>query len=396
MPVSLQILHAGLTSAVAAPGKSVLVANSSMGTSGGMIVNPLAAKDQGLPQPESLFISLLGPTDAAAAELVPGQSFAVPPLTNVWASARSGGHKFTAFFKTEYKAQYPPVSVPGAPGGEDLGVPVFPPAGVTGLQTVIPSYLYQEYSDDDDLQGFVDAQNEMQQDYVDTFNALNLPIYTGPVVSGALLDWVGQGLYGMPRPALSSGITVRIGPLNTWGYNFLVPTERANINAVGTETPFELVVTDDDTYRRVLTWHFYKADGKYFNARWLERRIWRFLFGVSGTSPESVEWQGRTYSIADTSQIGISLGVERRINLRLVLGHRTVTGGAMLNAFGCNGFGPPSFPETNVNFVPVPLNDLETSYTRLPPLPYTQIFREAIQSGVLELPYQYIFNVSIG
>ena len=44
--------------------------------------------------------------------------------------------------------------------------------------------------------------------------------------------------------------------------------------------PDDIVVADDDTYRRCLTWHYQKGDGKYFNIRWLKRRVMRFERGL--------------------------------------------------------------------------------------------------------------------
>jgi hypothetical protein len=410
----LIILSPGLISSISVGETSEQLANQTMGQKGGIIFNPLLAQDQGIAVAESLYVSLLGPAGVAeelptgTTRLLPGQKFLVPPKVNVWVNAKTSGHSFTAYFTSTYTPQYPPGPVPGAPGFDFLGVTPFPPGSVTGLTKEIPSYLYQEYSDDMDLQGFVDAQNNLQQNYVDTFNALNLPIYPGPIVSDKLLDWVGQGLYGFPRPALSSGIVIREGPLNTWGPNFLIPTENANINGLGQAVNETVVITDDDTYRRCITWHFYKGDGKYFNTRWLKRRIWRFLYGTNGWSPDyasdpttgATPISGQADSddafIADTEQISITFGTNREVTIRFVLGKRTVTGGAMLNAFGCNGFGPPSFPTVNKNFAPIPLNDIESTYVKYLPLPYMSIFQEALQSGVLEMPYQFQFNVVIG
>ncbi len=393
---NIYILTPGKTSVVSTGGRSVQIADNTMGVAGGMVINPLEDKDQTIFPPESLFVNIIGDAGVSVGiptgtiELLPGQRFLVPPLVNVSVNAFTSGHRFTAFFSSIYvpSVRQP---VPGVPGGENFGVPIFPPTDVTGLKTVIPSYLYQEYSDDDDLQGFVAAQNQRQQDYVDTFNALNLPIYTGPVVQGKLLDWVGQGLYGYGRPTLSSGIVTGEGPLNTWGCNFLVP-----LNEIKNYESFDVTVTNDDTYRRILTWHFYKGDGKYFDARWLKRRIWRFIFGVDGKAPETVIWEGRTYNIADTEQISVSMGSDRRVSIRFVLGKRTVTGGAMLNEFGCNGIGPPSFPQLNTVYAPIPLNDIESTYVPYNPLPYMDIFKEAVNSGALELPYQFTYLVSIG
>lgn len=404
---NLVILIPGKISVIQQAGTSVLVADDTMGALGGIIVNPLQPRDQGIAAAESLFVSLIGParlsTSGGTVELAPGQQFLVPKFTDVWVNAQTTGHKFTSYFSIQYTPQ-PVRPVPGMPGYDPATRTFnFPPGQVTGLTQVIGSYLYQEYSDDDDLQGFVESQNEMQQNYVDTFNALNLPIYPGPIVSNKLLDWVAEGVYGFPRPALSSGKIAQLGPLNTFEPNQSIYTTLVNfgnpglpLNTIKFLAADDAVVADDDTYRRCITWHFYKGDGKYFCTSWLKRRVWRFIFGENGWSPEVVEWNNQLYSICNTDQISVSMGVNRSVCIRFVLGIRTVTGGAMLNAFGCNGFGPPGIPEINTNFASIPLNDLETTYERLPSLPYMQIFKEALEAGVLEVPYQFNFNVVIG
>lgn len=425
----MKYLTPGLTSIVQSANVSVQVVDITfvipgsdieMNGLGGIIINPLSAGDQGLLTAESLFVNLLGlasldfsvPGDT---EILPGQWFLVPPKTNAWVNARSAGHKFTSYFSSTYVVPFP-IPVPGQPGtgvsalGAEAGSPPFPPGNVTGLTSVIPSYLYQEYTDDDDLQGFVEAQNIMQQDYVDTFNALNLPIYTGPIVAGALLDWVGRGLYGMARPVIGSEFKSLFGPLNTWGCNWLVPMWDEftpsmevvfGLNVLEKYDFEELVSTNDDIYRRVLTWHFYKGDGNYFSARLLKRRIWRFLYGLDGKSPESVDWWPNDNSIADTEQISVSLGSGRNVTIRFVLGKRTVTGGAILNMFGCNGFQPaygvtPPWDIGHNTFCGITLNDLEGPYQQYPPLPYMTTFKEALDLGVLEVPYQYHFTCVIG
>jgi len=146
------------------------------------------------------------------------------------------------------------------------------------LQKTIPAYLYQQYFDDDDLQAFVAAYNSITQKYVNTFNQLNLPIYTG--LSGDLLDWIGKGLYGYPRPTFSGVADITIGPLNTYGPDDSVPLNSQRV-IFGSPSP----VTTDDIYKRLLTWHFYKGDGKVFSIPWLKRRLKRFLVGTSGTAP---------------------------------------------------------------------------------------------------------------
>lgn len=160
------------------------------------------------------------------------------------------------------------------------------------LQKTIPAYLYQEYSDDEDLQAFIDAANTMLQQYVDWFNQIELPIYTSPTISGTLLDWVGAGLYGYPRPSLPGVAAINIGPINTYGPNSEVP-----INSQ-TSSPATATLVSDDIYKRLLTWHFYKGDGKQFTIRWMKNRIMRFLTGVNGTAP----------LIDETYQIGLTFG----------------------------------------------------------------------------------------
>lgn len=149
----------------------------------------------------------------------------------------------------------------------------------TMLQNAIKSYLYQQYSDDDDLQAFVASYNKIAQQYVNTFNQLNLPIYPSAMIAGNLLDWVGQGIYGYPRPSLPGTPAVSVGPLNTYGPDFQVPLNTQTTTA-GTS-----YVVNDDIYARLLTWHFYKGDGKTFNIQWLKRRIMRFMLGTNGTAP---------------------------------------------------------------------------------------------------------------
>src|SRR5208283_3707549 len=98
----------------------------------------------------------------------------------------------------------------------------FPPNAPVTMTTVINSYPYQEYSDDETVYSFFDAYNQMGQNYIDTVNGLNLPIYTANNIVGPLLDWVAGGIYGYARPSLSSGITNPIGTLNTFELNTLM------------------------------------------------------------------------------------------------------------------------------------------------------------------------------
>jgi hypothetical protein len=161
------------------------------------------------------------------------------------------------------------------------------------LTTTLKSYLYQEYADDDDLQASRAAYNQATQTYVDWFNTVGLPFYPG--LSGPLLDWVAQGVYGMTRPSFLSP-AVALGPLNT------VP-----LNAPGyplnTFTPAAGYATSNDALKRILTWNFYKGDGKRFCMRWLKRRVMRFLVGTNGLDPNPA-LPGFVVGTENTSAIG--------------------------------------------------------------------------------------------
>jgi hypothetical protein len=338
----------GVLSSINTAGRSVIAANANI--LGGYIVNPQQAIDQGLPSVEVLFVDATGP--AALAESVttiaiqPGQAYRIPAnqTTPVWVNSNSAGHQFTVVAYLP-PVQYPPIDTSG----------LFPPSGPTSQTSLIPSYLYKEYDDDDDLQNFVQAFNGLAQNYIDTFNALNLPVYQ--LQSGALLDWVAAGLYGMTRPALSSGLPLTLGPFNTYEFNTL------DLNANFIIEP-DVVATSDDIYKRILTWHILKGDGKVFNVRWLKRRIMRFLMGTNGSNPR----------VDQTYQISVTFGPSGEIDIRLIDEIAEVVQGQIFNT---------------AEFNTLLLNELDTEVTPIAPLPNGVIFKEAMDSGVLEMPFQF-------
>jgi hypothetical protein len=155
----------------------------------------------------------------------------------------------------------------------------FPPGSPTTTLNIIPAYAYVQYQDDDAVQAFFSAYNEYTQSYLNYLNNLNLPIYTRSFISGSLLDWVANGIYGFVRPVFSVAGTEGKGPLNTWPLN----TIPLNTDIAGKASSF--TYANDDIFKRVLTWHLYKGDGEVFNAQWLKRRVNRFLNGINGTDP---------------------------------------------------------------------------------------------------------------
>ena len=180
------------------------------GVLGGMIFNPMLAEDQGLAAAETLWVDVtrdasLG-TTSTSFPIQPGGFFEVIPgqTTNISVNAASSGHRFSVFI-LQSPTPYPPSPQPGT----------FPPTGPTVLTGVIPAYLYLQYNNDDALQAFFASYNALAQYFVTWFATVNLGVYTSPAISGTLLDWVAEGLYGFVRPALSSGRNRDIGPINT-------------------------------------------------------------------------------------------------------------------------------------------------------------------------------------
>lgn len=168
----------------------------------------------------------------------------------------------------------------------------------TPLQQVIPSYLYWEYSDDDDLQAFVSSQNALAQGYLDWANQSPLGLYTSPYITGSLLDWIGQGIYNIRRPVLSTQTSFFIAGYDSAAYDTVSYNGNTLIQS-GTST-----IADDDIYKRVMTWNLYRGDGQVFTIGWLKNRISRFLNGPNGSDfpvlndPPSITVAGTVFTVA--------------------------------------------------------------------------------------------------
>lgn len=231
------------------------------------------------------------------------------------------------------------------------------------LQNIIASYLYQQYSDDDNLQAFVAAYNQLAQAYLAWFNQENLPVYTG--LSGSLLDWVAQGLYGISRPSLPSGVNKSIGPYNTYAFNQIAFNAGRVISTAG------YYATSDDTFKRIITWHFYKGDGKQFSVTWLKRRIMRFLYG----------YNGYICNIDETFPISVSFAPGNMICISFPRGVRTFASGATYNSFALNS---RAFNTWSSTYSPIFANS-----------PEAVIFQTCVEANAIELPFQYIFAVTV-
>ena len=223
------------------------------------------------------------------------------------------------------------------------------------IPKIIPSYLYQQYADDANLQALVTAYNTLAQRYLDWFNTVPLPVYTseqltgemtvpiagglagsfpfsvggpgnylqnsigGSAIEGGLLDWVAQGLYGYSRPVLSQTTYTSRGGFNTTPFN-------TALFGGFTRTPHGTHYTvNDDIYKRCLTWNFYKDDTLQFSAQWLKRRVARFLQGVNGVN----------IGTDDTSYISVQYGYTGTAPLLVPL-TQTVANGLTVKKAGFN------------------------------------------------------------
>ncbi|MHB1937596.1 MAG: hypothetical protein ACYCOR_13550 [Acidobacteriaceae bacterium] len=153
------------------------------------------------------------------------------------------------------------------------------------LQQIIPSYLYQEYSNDDTLQAFVSAQNGLTQGYLDWFNTVSLGVYTSPMITGGLLDWTAAGIYNITRPTLSTENVQIIAGFNSTAFNTVA------LNASTQIVSGTAVIASDDIYKRVLTWNLYRGDGMVFTLGWLKNRVARFINGANGSDCDVLDNQ---------------------------------------------------------------------------------------------------------
>lgn len=222
----------------------------------------------------------------------------------------------------------------------------------------IPAYPYSIYKDDDKISVFFQGFNKIAQDYIDSFNSLDLPIYKKKI--GPLLDWVGNNIYGIARPVFPIGNETITGEINSVALN-----EHA-INELLKKYPQNFVLASDDVYHRVITWHHWRGDGNIFNVRTLKRKIQRFLTDsrVDQTYQVSV-------SFAPNNQVNLTIYNNGRIPLRP---------SAIINDGELNSFSP---------------NELRTQQVSLVKFDLAEIFKSAVLSGALELPFQYTYVVNI-
>ncbi|WP_199637472.1 hypothetical protein JEM67_11230 [Serratia sp. PAMC26656] len=148
------------------------------------------------------------------------------------------------------------------------------------IEKIIPAYPYTQYNADPNIVAFFTAYNALAQGYLDYLNALNLPCWTSPSITGELLDWIALGIYGERRPLLQiSEDAIARGAYNTIEYNAIPYAGLKNY------VPGSVSYVPDDYFKRILTWNFYKGDGSHFCIDWLKRRLARFIHGANGIDP---------------------------------------------------------------------------------------------------------------
>ena len=241
------------------------------------------------------------------------------------------------------------------------------PNSPTTITNTIPSYLYFEYQDDPDLPALISAYNTLTQNYLNWFNSIELPIYTG--LSGALLDWIAMGVYGYARPQLSTYTPYPlVGPTATYPL-------AAHPLAYGFKTASSSGTSaSDDIYKRCLTWNFYKGDGFQFTIPWLKRRVYRFIYGVNGVNP----------SIAFTPNVSVTIS---RLSTQTFYNNQGPTASAMTAQL------PTSFKrvaETNQ----IPIQPVITiRLIGIDTISYNA-FVSAVNTGAITFPFQYTVQVT--
>ncbi len=145
------------------------------------------------------------------------------------------------------------------------------------IQAVPRCYVYDQYSDDPNIQAFADAYTAIMQGYLDWFNSTPLGAYTNPNIAGLLLDWTATGIYGVARPVISTLNKIARGGFGTRIYG-TSPYGTLLKKQSGTAQ-----VANDDYYKRTLTWILYQGDGDQIDITWLKKRIARFLYGIDGS-----------------------------------------------------------------------------------------------------------------
>ena len=220
------------------------------------------------------------------------------------------------------------------------------------------AYLYNEYSDDADLQGILQVANQFVQGYLDWFTNTPLAVWTSSNITASLLDWIGANIYNVFRPVISTSFQSTSGSWGTKAYG------RSAYGVFSVKKSGTATVANDDIYKRALTWSMYLGDGYQVNITWMKNRIARFLYGANGSD--------------------IDLSLTENISIMPMMMF-TDTGYGM-NVFGLR-------PAYGMMLMRKGLQ-IQLNIT-VPNTPVSQIFSDFLTQGILTMPTQITFSVEI-
>lgn len=225
------------------------------------------------------------------------------------------------------------------------------------IQTQLQAYAYQEYADDEYVQAFVSAYNRISQGYLDWSNQNPLALYTNSNISGEMLDFVGNNLYGISRPVISTFSRTISGELGS--------------NVLGDHTMGTLVITEsgtaivanDDIYKRTLTWYLYRGDGMQMSVEWVRRRVARFIYGAYGAD--------------------IDVGLITNVGIALPADSTTL---GSTNSFAVN-------TQAVNTSVPITITQSHALVITVPNIAMGNTFQTLFNGNYLPLPFQVNFKV---
>lgn len=227
------------------------------------------------------------------------------------------------------------------------------------IQAVPRCYVYDQYSDDANIQAFADAYTAIMQGYLDWFNSTPLGAYTNPNIIGPLLDWTATGIYGVARPVISTLTRTTRGAFGSRSYG-ASPYGVFQVKSVGTAQ-----VANDDYYKRTLTWTLYQGDADNIDITWLKKRIARFLYGANGAD--------------------VDVGMANNISIMPMM--MVPDAGYGSRAFGKK----PAYGKMFLRQVmSIRL------YITIPDIPAAQIFIDFVNQGILPMPIQITWVITLG
>jgi hypothetical protein len=283
------------------------------------------------------------------------------------------------------------------------------------VENTLPAYLYQQYNNDPDLLAFFTAYNGFSQTNLNTLNNLSLPIYTKQ--SNEYLDWVGKGIYGIPRPYIPFGTTTLSGgeydanPYDTIPYNEgVIGVKGIPITSLswsstnggtvtGTTATAPIGVTTGSVYLATITGVVPAAYNGTFELTQTGTTTFTYLL-PAGSSPGVVTTLGQVGSTVSLANDDI---YQRVITWNFYKGDgyqfntRWLKNRVYRFLTQANGIPAPiPFPADVSHAVGVTWGSGNTVTITVGSAinAYASILSALINNGTLELPFQYTFSVS--